>query len=223
MVAADLDAAEQRIAEELGVELCFRDPGVAEFGLCNALFPIGDQFLEVVSPTEPETTAGRQLERRGGDSGYMVIVEVDDLAPVRQRLEALDTRVVFEAAVPGIVGLHLHPADVGGAILSIDETETWGEWPWAGPNWRDHVDKDRVHEVLAVTVEARDPSAMAQRWAEVLDCSVHNDVVVLPEGGELRFVSAGDRGEGVAGFTLFANSPADRRSLDICNCRFDIV
>lgn len=223
MVAADLDAAEQRIAEELGIELCFRDPGVAEFGLRNALFPIGEQFLEVVSPTEPETAAGRQLERREGDSGYMVIVEVDDLAPVRQRLEALDTRVVFEASVPGIVGLHLHPADVGGAILSIDETETWGEWPWAGPNWRDHVQKGRVEAVLAVTIEARDPAAMAQRWAGVLDCSVHNDVVVLPEGGEIRFVLASDRGEGVTGFTLFASSPTGRRSLDICNCRFDIV
>lgn len=223
MVAADLEAAEERIIDELGVELCFRDPGVAEFGLRNALFPIGEQFLEVVSPTQTGTTAGRQIERRGGDSGYMVIVEVDDLDPVRQRLEALGTRVVFEAAVPGIVGLHLHPADVGGAILSIDETETWGEWPWAGPNWRDHIHKDRADEILAVTIEAHDPPTMAQRWADVLGCSVHNDVVMLPEGGEVRFVPAGHRGEGITGFTLFASTPANRRSLDICNCDFDIV
>lgn len=223
MVATDLEAAEQRITDELGVELCFRDPGVAEFGLRNALFPIGEQFLEVVSPTEPETTAGRHLERRGGDSGYMVIVEVDDLATVRQRLDALGTRVVFEATAPGVVGLHLHPGDVGGAILSIDETETWGEWPWAGPSWRDHVAKDRVEAVLAVTIEANDPPAMAQRWAEVIGLPAHNNVVSFPDGGEIRFVAVGDRGEGIAGFSLFASNPTDRRSFDICNCYFDTV
>ena len=73
MVAADLEAAEQRITDELGLELCYRDPGVGVFGLRNALFPIGDKLLEVVSPTQEGTTAGRFLDKRGGDGGYMVI------------------------------------------------------------------------------------------------------------------------------------------------------
>ena len=150
MVAADLAAAEERIGAALGVELCFRDPGVATFGLRNALFPIGDQLLEVVSPTEPGTTAGRQLDKRGGDSGYMVILEVDDLGPLRDRFDTHGARIVYEAVTEGIVGLHLHPADVGGAILSVDQTDTWGEWPWAGTVWRDHVRTDRVDRVLSL-------------------------------------------------------------------------
>lgn len=226
MVAEDLDGTERRIQDELGVRLCYRDPGVATFGLRNALFPVGDQLLEVVSPTRPGTTAGRLLEKRGGDGGYMVIVEVDDLAPLRARFAECDARIVYEAAVPGITGLHLHPADVGGAILSVDRTDEWGEWPWAGPDWRRHVDTTVVSEVLAVTIEALDPPAMAARWAELLTLEVTDtaeaQVVGLPDGGEVRFVPAGSRGEGVGGFTLRSAAGA-ARSLSICNCRFDLV
>ncbi len=219
LVAADLAAAEEAIERELGVDLCFRDPGVATFGLVNALYPIGDKLLEVVSPAETGTTAGRLLEKRGGDSGYMVILEVDDLAEVRRQLDAADVRVVFEAVADGITGLHLHPRDVGGAILSIDETEEWGEWPWAGPSWREHVRSDVVTDIVGVTIEAEDPSAMATRWAEVLGRSVTGDSVVLDEG-VIRFVPVGERGEGVAGLQLSATGP--ERQVDICGCRVDL-
>ena len=79
LAAIDLAATEAAIVEQLGLSLCYRDPGVATFGLRNALFPVGHQLLEVVSPTQDGTTAGRLLDKRGGDTGYMVILEVDDL------------------------------------------------------------------------------------------------------------------------------------------------
>lgn len=223
MVAADLAAAERQIQSDLGVELCYRDPGVATFGLRNALFPVGEQLLEVVSPTRAGTTAGRQLDKRGGDSGYMVILEVDDLDAQRRRCDELGVRIVFEAEADGIVGLHLHPADVGGAILSVDRTDTWGEWPWAGPVWRDHIRRDRVTEVLAVVIEANDPTAMAARWADLLGCAVVDDTVAFDSGGEIRFVETGERGEGVGGFVLRASAPEYVGDVTICNCRFTLV
>ena len=222
MVADDLAAVEERIGEQLGVELCYRDPGVASFGLRNALFPIGDKLLEVVSPTQDGTTAGRLLDKRGGDGGYMVILEVDDLAALRERLDSVGVRIVFEAAVEGIVGLHLHPADVGGAILSIDRTDVWGEWPWAGPGWRDHVRTGTVTDVLAVEIEAEEPTRMAARWAEVLGRDASGAAVVLDEG-EIRFVPAGERGEGVGGFVLRAASEHQVGETTICGCRFELV
>ena len=57
----------------------YDDPGVGKYGVRNAVFPIGDTFLEVVSPKQPGTTAERLLQKRGGDGGYMVILQVDDL------------------------------------------------------------------------------------------------------------------------------------------------
>src|SRR5262245_25656277 len=80
LVARELEEVVGALCKQLGLRICFRDPGVAEFGLHNALMLIGDQFLEVVSPTRADTTAGRLLERRGGDGGYMAIYEDDELA-----------------------------------------------------------------------------------------------------------------------------------------------
>lgn len=216
LVARDLPAVEAAIERELGVELCFRDPGVVTFGLVNALFPIGDKLLEVVSPARDGTTAGRLLDKRGGDTGYMVLLQVDDLAEMRRRVERAATRIVFEAEADGVTGLHLHPRDVGGAIVSIDETADWDEWPWAGPTWRDHVRTERVSDILAVEIEADDPSAMAARWAAVLERDVDDESIPLDEGS-VRFVAAGSRGEGVCGLDLAATGP--RRELELCGCR----
>ena len=219
LVAADLDAVERRIVDELGIELCYRDPGVAEFGLRNALFPIGDKLLEVVSPTEAGTTAGRFLDKRGGDGGYMVIVETDDLGAARARIAQARARIVYEAKADGIVGLHVHPRDVGGAIVSVDVTDTWGEWPWAGPGWRDHVRTDRVTDVLTVEIEAFDPLDMATRWSSVLGRPPEGACVVLDEG-TLEFRRAGERREGVAGFVLSPAAGADPVDTTIAGCRF---
>lgn len=221
VAATDIDAIERRITGELELDLCYRDPGVATFGLRNALFPIGDAFLEVVSPTEPGTTAGRLLDKRGGDSGYMVILEVDDLGPLRERFERHGARIVYEAVTDGIVGLHLHPADVGGAILSVDRADTWGEWPWAGPHWREHINSEVVDGVIAVVIAADDPTAMATRWAELLGRRMSDDTVHLDEG-EIRFVLTGDRGEGVTGFVLRA-APGHGGETSIAGCRFHLV
>lgn len=219
MVATDLEAAESAIVDALDVEVCHRDPGVAAFGLRNALFPIGDKLLEVVSPTETGTTAGRFLDRRGHDAGYMVMFEVDDLDDVRGRIAAAGARIVYEAADEGIIGLHLHPADVGGAILSIDATDTWGEWPWAGPGWREHVRTDRVTDVLGVVVDADDPDAMAARWSAVLGRRADGRRIELDEG-EIEFVPARDGSEGVTGFRLAAADGAAPIDTVICGCRF---
>ena len=88
LVARDLEPACGRLAGGLGLGAPFHDPGVGLFGLRNAVYALGEDFLEVVSPEQEGTAAGRQLERRG-DGGYMLIFQVDDLAAARARAERL--------------------------------------------------------------------------------------------------------------------------------------
>lgn len=97
LVARDLDLVVGRLCDALGVEVCYRDPAVSAFGLHNALMVIGDTFLEVVSPTREGTTAGRLLERRDGDGGYMVLLQTDDLAADRRRFTRLGVREVWHS------------------------------------------------------------------------------------------------------------------------------
>src|SRR5580700_11744814 len=112
LVAADCAQVAGELQEAFGWPEPFHDPGVEVFGLTNAVFTVGDTFVEVVAPKQPGTTAGRYLERQGGDGGYMALFQVPDLPAARARIADLGIRVVWTAELPDIVGTHLHPKDV---------------------------------------------------------------------------------------------------------------
>ena len=78
LVTSDLELARRRLTDTFDLAVCMRDPNVAKHGLNNVVMPIGATFLEVVSPFRAGTTAGRYLDRLGGDGGYMVILDCDD-------------------------------------------------------------------------------------------------------------------------------------------------
>ena len=191
----------------------FHDPGVGQFGLTNAVFSVGDTFLEVVAPARPGTTAGRYLERRGGDGGYMAIFQVRDLAAARRRVAGLGVRVVWTAELPDIAATHLHPGDVPGAIVSLDWADPEQSWRWAGPSWTGRVPDHAPGGVTGLTIEVGDPAAAARRWAAVLGISAAGrgpatvdgpTTVELPDSRQpLRFVPAGGgRGEGITEVTI---------------------
>ena len=192
LAAHDLAKTVDSLCDVLGVEVAFNDPGVGVFGLENGVMPIGETFLEVVSPTRANTTAGRWMERRGGDSGYMVIFQVDDFAPHKQRLDSLGVRIVWEGKQKGAATLHLHPRDVGGAIVSFDTMDEPGAWEWAGPKWRQHVRTDVTRAIVGAELESPDPAKLAARWSEVLGIAAGRDAAGRPtiavDGGVLRFV-----------------------------------
>src|SRR3954449_11697349 len=139
LVAAELDPVADALRRELGLGEPFADPGVGEFGLRNAVFALGDQFIEVVSPTRPDTAAGRHLERHGGDGGYMVIFQLDDLEAARERVREAGIRVVWQIDLPAAAGPHLPPAATRGAIVSLDRPIPPESWRWGGPGWEDRA------------------------------------------------------------------------------------
>jgi hypothetical protein len=209
LVARELEPTVEALCDVLGIEVAFHDPGVEVFGLRNAVMPIGDTYLEVVSPDRPGTTAGRLLERRGGDGGYMVIVQSQDRESDRARMEQLGVRIVWEAQLDDAATLHLHPRDVGGAILSLDWMNPPDSWRWAGPRWREVVKTDTTRAITGVELQADDPAAMARRWSEVLAAPARSDggeyAISLSDGGQIRFGKDRDgRGEGVSGFQVAA-------------------
>ncbi len=206
LVASDLEKRTDQICQSLGIRVGYRDPGVGEFGLHNTVMPVGDTFLEIVSPQREGTTAGRYLERRGGDGGYMVILQLDDLDRARERIAELGVRVVWQADHEAIRGTHLHPRDLGGAILSLDEATPPESWQWAGPEWRAAVSTDRVSAIVGAELQGENPSAMARRWGEVLDrvpTPSGDGWTLTLDAAELRFVPLRDqRGEGLRAIDL---------------------
>jgi hypothetical protein len=166
LAARDLDSTVDWLCSELEVPVCFKDPGVAEFGLHNALLNVGDQFIEVVSPIVENTAAGRLLDRRDATvTSYMVMFEVDDLDERMLALGDARVRTVWSGDYPSIRGRHLHPADIGGAIVSIDQPDPAGSWLWGGPTWRAHADNSVVTAIAGYTIAVDDPAAVTTLWS----------------------------------------------------------
>jgi hypothetical protein len=186
LVARDLDAVVADLYERFGLEIAFRDPAVGAFGLVNAVIPCGNQFIEVVSPTRDGTAGGRQLDRLGGDGGYMVICHTDDHPAVKQRVTDRGVRTVIDSVDPHMDGYHimqLHPRDTGGSFLEIDfqpgGDDPDGPWAPAGGNWQDARRTDVVRGITGVEVASRDPVATAATWAAITGCPLSGTVLAL--------------------------------------------
>ena len=223
LVASDLATTEKQIADVLGLEICFRDPGVGKYGLHNALFAMGGTFLEIVAPTQPNTAAGRYVERRKGDGGYMYIVDCDDLERRREHFVKHGVRLVedlksSEGALTG-EALHLHPRDTGGCLLSVDRHSPDGEnmhgsYNWAGPDWQERDRSSTITAIMGAGIQSADPQALAARWSDLLELPVGK----ASEGDALEirldqaFVRFGplhdDRGEGLRAVHLTCKDKA---------------
>lgn len=211
LVAHHLEPVVEDLMAIFGVEVCHRDPLVEHFGLHNAVLPFGTCFVEVVAPLTEGTTAGRYLDRRGGDGGYMVIFNGDDLGAWRTHLAEVGVRIAAPLAHGDYEGLQLHPRDTGGALLEINRTRggegLLGPYAPAGPDWQRAVRTARVQRIAGAVLQADDPERLARRWAQVLARPAtragNRPWQVVVGDAVLRFVEARDgRGEGLAGIDL---------------------
>jgi Glyoxalase-like domain len=238
LVARELAPVVDDLRAALGLEVCHRDPGVGKYGLENALFPVGHQYLEVVAPVREGTTAGRYLERRGGDGGYMVITQCEDLAPRRRRCEAVGVRIANEIGHPEYHELQLHPRDVGAAMLSFGRQEGAREPgdPWhpaaaagrgAAEGEPSGYQKGLITGMTAAELQSDDPERLARRWSEVTERPVQmrdGQRVIVLDDASLRFVEATDgRGEGLGGLDVACADGGRAGLLQICGIRFRLV
>ena len=211
LVARELAPVVEAMHDVFGLEVAYRDLAVATFGLENAVMPVGRQFLEVVAPVRSETAAGRYLDRRGGDGGYMVILQCDDHTRRKRRVEELGVRKAFALDEPHYLLMQLHPRDTGGSFLEVDEQlggeDLNGPWQPAGPDWQRAVRTDVVRAIAAAELQSADPRALCERWAEILELPALRDASGRPtlrlDNATLRFVPDADgRGEGLGALDI---------------------
>lgn len=246
LVAEKLAPVEEQLESVLGIKVCFRDPGVAHFGLENALLPIGNQLLEVVAPTQENTAGGRYLARRDGDGGYMVIGQCDDHIPRRKRIEELGIRIVGQFENTEFRNMQMHPKDTGGSFFEIDEQlgegahDLDGPWHPAGADWQAARATDRVTGISVAEIQCEDPEQVAARWAEIAEIELSRtstSPMLELDNATLRFVPCADgRPEGLGGIDIDVTdkmailSAAEARGLKsgadqvyICGMRINLI
>ena len=221
VIATDkMDQLADSICDLFELRRTFSDPELIVFGLENVLIPLGDTFLELVTPVKENTSAERFLKKRGGAGGYMVIVDALDLEKERKRLETVGMNIVWHEnrKTDGIhaQSLHLHPKQVGGAILSIDNMNPTSSWLWAGTEWEKDINKSLVSHLSGVNICGPDPNNLLSNWEKALGekRSIGGNSIDL-EGSNINFVmNTQSQSEHVSAFQIhtFKRSYIEKRA-----------
>jgi hypothetical protein len=193
LCVSDIRPTERAIEQALDITCVHRDKPGAPIWMFNGVFPVGQTFLEILQPERAEAPTQKFLEKQGGDAGYMLILQVDNLEQARLRVEADGVRIVADMQprqYHGIEGgaIHLHPGDTGGALMSFDWMADWDAWAWAGQAWPWHQRTSVVSKIVAVEISSPAPDVLATRYARLLGRPLNSDGTISLEDSHIRFI-----------------------------------
>ena len=159
-VVEELDPAVELMEALFAIEPSTRQD-LREFGLINAVLPIGDQFLELVQPVDQDSSGWRYLQK-GGPGFYMLIFEGDQGLLAQQAAEQAGIPVVWTADTETFVSVHFDPRAMAATLVSVDTSKVDGAWPAAGPDWREHVRSEVVTGIHVFRIAGHDLEAMQE-------------------------------------------------------------
>lgn len=118
----DLDAAIAWYQNALGATVTHRER-VESDGVDEALLAVADSFIQLLTPTRPDSPVARFLDRRG-EGLHHVGYRVDDCAAALASVRASGARVIDDAPRPGSRGTlvaFVHPASAFGTLIELVE------------------------------------------------------------------------------------------------------
>lgn len=178
-----------------GVKTCYRDPRVGAYGLENALMLFGDNFLEVVAPTQDNTAGGRFIDRTRGHGGYMAIFQANDPRRRQKHAETIGVRTAHVIDRDTYQNVQLHPRDCRASFIEFGHStggdDRMGTWSPAGDGWQTFVKTDQTKRMLGIEVESPNPEDIAAHWSKIIEAPLKSNKGVPTltfEDGTIRFV-----------------------------------
>jgi hypothetical protein len=172
LVAPQLEPVIGDISSIMGLNVCYRDGNVAKYGLQNALLPVDTILLEVVTPFQPGTAAGRFIDKTQGRGGYMAIFCCDDPDERGRHAREIGVRVANVIDHAPYHGVQLHPRDCRAAFIEFNHTDgsddVLGPYPPAGPDWQKYIRKDVTQALVGVEMQSPEPEELAQHWGRII-------------------------------------------------------
>jgi methylmalonyl-CoA/ethylmalonyl-CoA epimerase len=116
----DLEAAIAYYRDTFGAEVDHREV-VESDGVEEALLKVADSYVQLLTPTRPDSPVAKYLERRG-EGLHHVGYRVDDCAVALEAVKAQGGRVIDEAPRPGSRGTtvaFVHPKAAFGTLIEL--------------------------------------------------------------------------------------------------------
>jgi methylmalonyl-CoA epimerase len=116
----DLDAALALYERDYAMTLVHRET-VAEQGVEAVLLDVGENHVELLAATGPDTPVGKFIARKGPGMHH-VAYQVDDIVATLATLKEAGMRLIDETPRTGIRNSQvafLHPATAGGLLTEI--------------------------------------------------------------------------------------------------------
>ena len=116
----DLEAAAAWYKEVFGAEVTHREV-VESDGVEEALIKVAESYIQLLTPTKPDSPVGKFLESRG-EGLHHVAYRVDDCAKALEAVKSAGFRVVDENPRPGsrnTTVAFLHPKTSFGALIEL--------------------------------------------------------------------------------------------------------
>jgi methylmalonyl-CoA/ethylmalonyl-CoA epimerase len=119
-----MDEALTFFCEGLGLRLV-KEETVEDQGVRAALLDLGNGYLELLEPVQPDTGIARFLEKRG-EGLHHVCIEVDDIDAALAQLKEKGVPLVDETPREGLTGMiaFLHPSALNGTLVELVDART---------------------------------------------------------------------------------------------------
>ncbi len=127
LVVTDLDAASETWSKIPGTTVGAPQP-LPEHGVTVVFVDLPNARIELLVPLGDGSPVSRFLEKHSGGGMHHVCLEVDDLIAERDALLATGARVLGDGepriGAHGNPVLFLHPADMHGTLLELEEVRS---------------------------------------------------------------------------------------------------
>ncbi len=141
-------------------------PGVTEaYGFYSTMMKIGSTMLEIVQPIKPDHHLNKWFDERGGDGGYMVVMQAFDDAALVARAKGEGLTLTRDMMFKG---QHMMQFDYRrfGTHFELYRYSPEEDW-WGDPNGRPYPPSRVASEMLGCDVAVENPGEIADQIARL--------------------------------------------------------
>ena len=167
IAAKDMDAVCGQLYKLLDVEPVDKPPGnepTLAFGFRTKMIRVGTTLIEVVSPIREKHQLQDFFVERGGDGGFMVVMQTYDDDALLARAAAAGHKLAFE--IPNFMGQHLMQFDYKtfGTRFEFYKYTPEDNW-WGTPLNGEYNDPKVAEDILGAEVAVENPASIAETAA----------------------------------------------------------